>query len=251
MDISKSVKDQDLEAWRKYRQSRSTQNRNELLSRFSGAISSQVNKWQGSVPREVLTNQAKILAIKAFDTYEENKGTALATHVINNIAPISRTVYTYQNTARLPENLTLRMHSFNAANEHLGSMLGRDPTTNELRDELGWTGTEITRIRDYNRRDLIESVGGVNDGFFTTEEDADEAVLAALYYDLLPQEKRLFELTTGYNGARKRSNPEIMKELGLSQAQLSYQKSQMKNKIQNYLNRSRIPSFPRLNRNKL
>jgi DNA-directed RNA polymerase specialized sigma subunit len=236
---SASLKDQDMEAWRKYKQTKSTQDRNALLSRFSGAINSQVNKWAGPVPREVLTNQAKILAIKSFDTYQENMGTALATHVINNLAPISRTVYTYQNTARLPENLTLKMHSFQAANEHLASMLGRDATTDELRDELGWTGSEINRIKDYNRKDLVESVGNINDGFFSTEEDADEALLAALYYDMLPNEKRLFELTTGYNGVRKRSSPEIMKELNISQAQLSYQKTQMKNKIQNYMNRSR------------
>ena len=240
MSFSQNLKDDDLEAWRKYKKTRSTYDRDILLSRFRGAIESQVNKWAGPVPREVLSNQSKILAIKAFDSYQEGMGTALATHVINNLAPISRTVYTYQNTARLPENLTLKMHSYQAANEHLSSMFGRDPTTDELRDELGWNGTEINRIKDYNRKDLVESVGGVTDGFFSTETDADEAVLAALYFDLLPQEKRLFELVTGYNGVSKRSNPEIMKELNINQAQLSYQKTQLKNKIQNYMQKAKV-----------
>ena len=236
---SSSLKDQNLVAWRKYKQTKSVQDRNALLKRFDGAIQSVVNKWSGPVPREVLTNEAKILAIKALDSYTEGRGTALATHVINNIQPISRTVYTYQNTARLPENLTLRMHSFTAANQHLESMLGRSPTTDELHDELGWTNSEINRIKDYNRKDLVESVGNVAGDFFSMADDADDAMLAALYFDLLPQEKRLFELVTGYNGVKKRSNPEIMKELNISQAQLSYQKTQLKTKIENYMNRAR------------
>ena len=238
MQNSKSVKEQDIELWKSYKSSRSTQDRNELLGRFKGVIESQVNKWAGPVPREVLSTEAKILAIKAFDSYQEGMGTALSTHVVNNLAPISRTVYTYQNTARLPENLTLKMHSFNAANEHLGSSLGRAPTTDELRDELGWNSSEINRIKNYSRRDLVESTGVPGDGFFSSSQDSEDSLLAAMYYDFLPQEKTLFEMITGYNGAPKLANPEICRRLGITQSQLSYQKTQLKNKIDAYMTRS-------------
>lgn len=226
-------KEKDLELWREYKKTKSLQSRNQLLKNFDGLINSQVNKWSGPVPRNVLLNEAKIMAIKALDTYNEHKGTALSTHITNSLQPLSRIVYQHQNTARLPENITLRMNSYNSAKNYISSETGRDPTTDELTNELGWSPKEISRIEAYNRRDLVESGPEVTGDFYArkTYQDADEDLLSAVYMELLPDEKKLFEHTTGFNNKKIMSNPELMKELNLSQSQLSYKKSLLKNKI--------------------
>jgi DNA-directed RNA polymerase specialized sigma subunit len=225
----------DIQAWEKYKKSRSMSDRDALLRRMDSIIQSYVNKWVGPVPRDLLLNEAKMLAIKAFDTYDPKKGTALATHIINNLAPISRIVYTHQNVARLPENILLKTHAFNAAKEHLTATIGREPTMDELHQELGWSGKELQRMETYQRSDLIESVGGMNDSFYGNIEDSEDDTLFAIYMSLLPDEKKLLEYTTGYNGVThdhpKLSNPEIMKRLGVTQAQLSYKKTLLTNKI--------------------
>lgn len=228
-------KTRDLKLWNTYKSYKRPEDRAALLRQFDPVIHNQVNKWAGPVPRNVLVNEAKLLALKAFDTYDPNKGTALASHVTNNLAPISRIVYTHQNTARLPENITLKVRAYTQAVDHLTTMYGREPTVDELHQELGWPVNEINRIQTYMTKDLVESVGGLNDNFYSDDEDADADMLAAVYFDLTPTEKQLFEYTTGHNGKPKLSNPEIMRRLGLTQAQLSYQKSLLTKKIKRLL----------------
>lgn len=234
--INAQFKDQDLEIWNRYKKNKSPVDRAALLQRMDPLIQTTVNKWTGAVSRAALLTEAKLLAVKAFDSYDPNKGTALATHVVSNLAPISRIVYTYQNTARLPENITLKLHTYNTAVEHLKAHHGREPTTDELHQELGWNSTELNKLNAYQRADLIESGPAVSsDAFFDDKDDTDEDLLSAIYYDLMPDEKRLFEMTTGFNGKKPMSNPEILKATGMTQAQLSYQKTQLKNKIERLL----------------
>lgn len=228
---SAASKEEDLRLWQEYKRTRSPKSRDDLLKRLDPVIQSQVNKWAGPVPRSVLENEAMVLTVKALDSYNPNLGVALATHVVNHLAPISRTVYTYQNAARLPENLTLKIRSFNDAKERLTVTQGFTPTVDQLHQELGWSVNEINRIENSLRNDLVESVGGLDDKFFSNVADDEEDMLEAIYFDLLPEEKRLFEMVTGFHGRKVHSNPEIMRAMNLSQAQLSYKKKLLTKRI--------------------
>jgi DNA-directed RNA polymerase specialized sigma subunit len=235
--MNNTIKDADLEAWRQYKRSKSQFDRSALLKRVDPLIQAQANKWSGPIPRAVLVNELQLLAIKAFDTYEESHGTALSTHLVNSLQPISRQIYKFQNATRLPENLTLRLNSFLQAKEHLVTTNGHSPTLDELHQELGWSKSELGRIDKYHRRDLVESVGGLDDAFYDDSDDASDDVLAAIHFDLNPIEKQLFEHTTGYGNKPKLSNPEIMKRMNLSQAQLSYQKTLLARKVKDLVGR--------------
>lgn len=231
--VNAKFKDADIEAWETYKRSPTPMNRTNLLKRFDGLIQGQVNKWAGPVSRDVLLAEAKLLAVKAFDSYNPNSGAALSTYITNQLLPLSRTVYTYQNAARMPENITQKVRTFNTANDNLKLTLGREPTTDELHNELGWMASEITRVRDYNHRDLVESGKNVSGDFYAkNRDDEDDLILGSIYFELTPDEKRLFEHTTGYNGAKKLSNPDLCKKLGLSQPQLSYRKDQLRKRIE-------------------
>lgn len=231
----KNLKSADLQLWDAYNKSKADSDQAALLRRMDPLIQNYVNKWQGNVPRTVLESQAKRLAANAFNTYNPGKGSALSTHVINNLAPISRTVYTYQNAARLPENISLKIPTFTNAQDHLVTTLGREPTTDELHQELGWSVPEINKLQGYIRKDLVESVGGLNDSFYGSSEREEEDSLEALYFSLTPEEKNLFEHTTGFHDKPILSNPDLCKQFGLSQAQLSYKKSLLRKKIDDFL----------------
>lgn len=231
----KNLKSADVKLWETYNKTKSDADQAALLRRMDPLIQNYVNKWQGNVPRPVLESQAKRLAVNAFSSYDPAKGSALSTHVVNNLAPISRTVYTYQNTARLPENISLKIPAFNNAEDHLVTTLGREPTMDELHQELGWTIPEINKMQSYMRKDLVESVGGLNDSFFGSSETEEEDSLEALYFSLSINEKKLFEHTTGFHNQPILTNPELCKKFGLSQAQLSYKKSLLKKKIAKYM----------------
>lgn len=233
--------DRDTALWSEYKRSPTTANLERLMTQFSGIINSQTNKWSGPLPRDVLRNEAKMLAMKAFDTYDPAAGASLATYLTNQLLPLSRIVYTYQNSARMPENITQKVNVYNSAVNDLKFTLGREPTTDELHSELGWTASEISRVRDYNHKELIESGPTVSSQFYSRQrDDADDLVIGAIYMELTPQEKALFECTTGYNGHKVLDNPAAMKKLGLSQAQLSYQKTKLKQKIESIMSRPNL-----------
>lgn len=236
---------QDLQAWQQYKKSPTPANKQALLKRFTGILQTQVGRWSGgNIPKDVLLNKAKLLAAEAFDTYDPKKGTALATHVTNALMPLSRMVYTYSNTARMPENITMKLSTYNSAVNDFTLLNGREPTTDELHDALGWKASEITRVRDYNVRDLMESGGDVKGRFYenNTLFDTDDAILGGIYMDLLPEDKRIFEYTTGYNGAPILKIPDIAKKLNMTVAQVAYKKTLIRKQITEYMNRPGVKS---------
>lgn len=235
----------DLTLWKAYKKSPNPSTRSALLDNLQGILRAQVNRWTGPVPYDVLMNKAKLLAAKAFDTYNPSMGSSLATYVTNALLPISRIVYTYQNAARIPENLTMKITSYVNTVNDFKTVYGRDPTTDELHDRLGWKSSELTRIRDYNIRDLVESGQEVSGRFYEKgmEKDVDDTILGGIYMNLAPQDKTLFEYTTGYNGAPILPIAEISKRMGLSAAQVAYRKQQMRKQIDNFMKR---PSLQRV-----
>lgn len=234
--VNKDKVDKDMELWEQWNYSRSPKDLQNLVDRMDPVIRSAALKLSGgTIGQDVLLAKGKVLAVQAINNYDPKKGVALATHITNGMAPLHRVVYTHQNTARLPENITLKINQYNAAKDHLLSNLGREPTVEELHQELGWSANELKKLDLYQRKDLVESLNNTGDAF--GKEEFDDDLLAAIYYDLTPQEKKLFEYSTGY-GSRKRSNPEMMALLGLTQPQLSYQKTLLTKKIEDLVRKS-------------
>lgn len=229
--INQQFKDADLELWKTYHQSPTPANLDKLLKRFEGVINNQVNKWSGPVSRDILLNDARLLAAKAFKSYNPNSGASLATHLTNQLLPLSRTVYTYQNTLRISENISQKIHTYNSTRDELKLTLGREPTTDELHNELGWSAADINRIKDYNHKDLLESGPEVSSSFWGEQNDEDDMILGGIYFELTPQEKQLFEDITGYNGVKQLDNNALCKKYNYTIGQLSYAKNKLKDRV--------------------
>lgn len=231
------TKEKDLQLWNEYHATHSPIARDRLLKRMEGLIQTVVNKWSGTLPMDYLKTEASLLAIKAFDTFEPSKGVALSTYVVNNLAPISRLVYTYSNSARVPENIALKMNTYHQAVDHLTTIYGRSPTTDEIHSFTGFNSKEIGKLKTMGKKDLIESGGNITSDFYSNKEDSDADAIFALYSSLTPDEKTLFEYITGFLPHQpKLSNAEIIDKLGITQAQLSYRKTQLTNKIHKLTN---------------
>lgn len=230
----------DLELWQQYKLTKASADRAALLKQLDNLIQNQVNKWAGPVPREVLLNEARTLAIKAFDSYDTSKGVLLSTHVTNNLAPLSRIVYTHQNTIRVPENIVMKINSYINAKDHLVTLYGRDPTTDELHQHTGFTAKDIAKFEQALTHNLVESAGQVSGDFYTTHDDIDTDLLDAVYFDLAADEKVLFEALTGYNHKPKLTTKQILDKLNINQAKLSYRKTLLNNKIHRLLNGFRV-----------
>lgn len=212
--------EKDLAYWRAWKKTNSTQDLEALLKRLQPLIFREVVKWQSVVPSVALEAKAKLLTVEALRTYNPNMGAAIGTHVASRLRKVSRSVYPYQHVVRLPENKQLLYNSFNIATSNLHENLGREPTTTELADELGWSSKKVKDFQtSYGRRELVESEGANLD---TVDS---ESMLVDFYYnDLPPKDKLLFEDITGYNGKRVLNNTELRRKHNLTQGQLSHKK---------------------------
>lgn len=216
-----NVKSKDMELWRAWRTSRSPQDLQRLLTQMNPIIQREVGKWCNGMSRSLLEMEGKRLAVEAFEKYDPNAGTALSTYLTTRLQKISRLAYAHQNAARLPETKALLFHAYNSANNELRDTLGREPTHDELSDQLGWSKKKLTEFqRQAGRREYIESEEHPD-----IDDTANDHLVDFIYHDLNPLQKKIFEYSTGYGGAPILSGAQMMKKLGITQGVLSYQKA--------------------------
>ena len=217
------TKTRDLDLWKAWKKSGNPQDLQKLLDQMAPIINREVGKWAPSMSRSLLEAEGKRLAVKAFQSYDPSAGTALSTYVASRLPKLSRTVYSNQNAARLSEANSLLFHTYNSATNKLTETLGRDPTTDEMADELGWSMRKLTQFRTQaGRKEYVESEDHPDAG-----DNADTYLHDFIHHDLPPVQKQIFEHLTGYRGAAKLGNGGVMRKLGLTQGQYSYQKGLM------------------------
>lgn len=218
----------DMELWRTWKKNPTDANMQQLLRQLNPIVQRSVNQWSGTLARPLLELEAKNLAVEAVESFEPNRGTKLSTHVVNQLQKLSRLSYTHQNVARVPEYQALQFHTYNIAESALKDSLGREPTFDELGDELGWSTSRLRNFKKGLRKEFVES--GETPPYFDTVSGED-GLIDFVYSDLSPLQKKIFEHTTGYGNSQVLNNRELMRKLNLTQGQLSYRKKQLVDKI--------------------
>jgi len=214
------LKTTDTELWRQWKKTKAPGDLQKLLTQMNPILLREVNKWAPSMSRSYLEAEAKRLAVEAFESYDPNYGTALSTHVASRLPKLSRVVYATQNTARLSETKNLLFHVYHTSTNELRDRHGREPTNEELADNLGWSPKKLEQFqRQSQRKEFVESEDHPD------AEDAEDHLVDYIYHDLTPLQKSIFEHSTGYQGKQKLSGEAMMKKLGITQGQLSYQKT--------------------------
>jgi DNA-directed RNA polymerase specialized sigma subunit len=219
--VDYAVKSKDLELWSTWKRTQSPMDLQKLLDQMEPIIAREVNRWSNSMSRSLLEAEGKRLAVEAFKSYDPKAGTALSTYVASRLPKLSRMTYANMNAARMSETQAMLFHTYNTGLNALRDDLGREPTHVELSDHLAWSPKKLRDFkRQAGRKEFVESEEHPED-----EDSDDMALVHFIYHDLNPMQKKLFEYTTGYGGAPKKSGKQIMDELKLTQGQLSYQKT--------------------------
>ena len=222
-------KQEDIAAWNKWKTSGSREDLGTLFNRMEPVIQKEVSRWaSGPVARPVLNLEAKKISLNAFKNFDPNKA-RLNTHLTNNLKGLSRIVYTHTNPARMPEHQVLKLSTFTSSKQALEEQLGREPTSQEISEELAWSPGEVERYQ-----------GQLRTGYSTSQPlppgfdrfDADKVFLDFVYNDLVDQDKAVFEHTTGYGGKRILSASELMKKTKMTQGQISHSKRRIRKMVE-------------------
>ena len=235
-DFKPTRASQDLEMLNTWKKTGDKTHLHSLLKAYDPIIRQHVNKWISSgIPSSVLNAEAKLITTNAFAEYDPKFGTQLNTHVINRLQKLNRLGYKYQNVAKIPEHRIIKLRTFQHTKNLLNEKLGRDPTIDEMQDELHWKPKEIERLETEQRKALIASADTMQDMASDTQHsDEDIDKIHLLYHELAGTDKSILEYSTGLFGKPKLSGNDIAKKLRLTPTQVSRIKKTIAGKLLQY-----------------
>lgn len=220
-----------------------------LMKLYEPVLANKVRQWKApTVPASAFKAELQTHLIKAFQTYDPSRGTALNTHVEHRLPKAKRYNNRYQNLAYIPEGQSGQIGKIQKATDALKEELGRTPTTNELADHLGMAPRRIDTILKSVRRDIPmgRSAGAENFDYSIGAErtgrgfeEQQIAVAQHILPDIFPNKPEMHELfhyTFGTNGYPQiQRTGELAKKLGKSEPQISRMKTQMGNTLRQHM----------------
>jgi RNA polymerase primary sigma factor len=213
----------ELDTWKKWKKTNDVQHLNSLLKSMDPFLQSYVNKFATSpLPRPAIESQARVLAVKAFHTYNPKMGAALNTHLGHELKHLTRYVLEYQNVGKIPENRGIAISKFHNIKSNLMEELGREPNVLELSEKLQWSPAETERMQTELRQDL-NVVQGKEEAFFDVGfnlSDKDRDLVEFAYYSLPPEEKKILEYWFGLGGSPKLGVNEMAARMNKTPAQI-------------------------------
>ncbi|MFA6295425.1 MAG: sigma-70 domain-containing protein [Candidatus Paceibacterota bacterium] len=210
------LKQNEIDVWKKWKATNDPVHANFLLKSLDPFLQSYVNKYSAApLPRPAIESEARLLALKAFGTYNPKMGTQLSTHVGHELKHLHRYVLDYQNVGKIPENRGIAISKFKNVKSHLAEKLNREPTVIELADDLTWSPAEVERMQSELRADL-NVIQGKEEAFFDSQynmTDHSRDVVEFVYWSSPPQDQKIMEYWFGIGGGPKLSVDEIAKKL--------------------------------------
>jgi len=203
-----------IEIWKEWKKNPNNDElKAKLLDALNPIIFKEINRWSRGIGAELVYPKARHLALQAAKTYDPKSGTALTTHVVNQLKPLSRIAYSYQDVVRVPEYKLLRLMHFNNSMKELKDQLGREPTINEVADYLKISRSSALRLWGESRRgEIIEDTEMPMYDSITADPNK-VFYIDFLYQSLNPRQQKIFEYSTGYNNAPRLSVEEIAKKI--------------------------------------
>ena len=209
---------------------------NELRRRLRPLTQSQVNKYRSnSVSTALIESEADKILVASADGFKPTAGASFRTHVFTNLRRLNRFSIARSNIATIPEARAQSIGVFTRVSSDLSSAKGRPATTSELADALSWNPKAVLTMQRSLRMDVMGSG-------FVDPHDKDmiggrqQAVLDDIWYELTPEEKVVYEFTTGTRGRKKVTSGKDMARLtGFSQSKISQLRSAVASKMERFL----------------
>lgn len=222
-----------IDLYRQWQEDPRPETMSPLVESMTPLLESQIRQYRGTLPENALRAHAKKFAVDAVRSYDPKKGAKLTTHVVNALRQLHRKNYEAQRAVRMSEELQRSVGKYMSFKQNLESELGREPTVQELSDELGWSKSRINRLERQSRGEVTF------DDLLYEPTDLEQAPpdprIDYVYHDLNPTDKLIMEWTTGYGGKQTLPKKEIAKKLGISPAAVSQRSLRIAEKLKEAL----------------
>lgn len=206
-----------------------------LLQSFKPLIRNKSNSWanRADLPPAAVHAEFNKQFVNALKTYNPTKGAGLSTWVTNRLQKAQRWVSKYQDPMRIQENRYYKTGEWDNAMATLDEQFGREPTTREMAEHLGWSEAEAGRMEAEKRKSLYSSgFEGYDPTSIMPSREAEK--LRLIRYDLSPEELQVFDYTVGANGKPQLRPGEIAKQLGMSPSKVTRIRNSITKKLEDY-----------------
>lgn len=199
-----------------------------LLKTIQPVVDTAVMSYAGNNANPSLRSRAKMMALKALETYDPARGN-VRTHLLSQLQSIRRAAAQSQNIITIPEQVGLDYGTLSDAEAELQDELSRDPTDDELADRTGLSVRRIQKIRAFHQPlsegttqqvtedgqpgDVASSIPGATSG--------EDAWFNFVYDDLTPTDKLVADMLLGRHGRRRASTQEIARRLNITPGAVS------------------------------
>ena len=220
--------------------------RDALTEENMGLVWSVVRRFDGrKAEKEDLFQIGSIGLLKAIDKFDESYGVCFSTYAVPMIAGEIRRYLRDNSMIRVSQSLKESAVQMYRCMEKLEKTLGRDPTIQEIADEMGTDPEELSLIMEANMDvESLQQVVYRNDGNEMTlmdrledQHDAQEVLLDRMLLDqllsgLTEQEKQLICMRY----VQEKTQSDIAGKLGVSQVQVSRMEKRIIKKIRTQQN---------------
>jgi RNA polymerase primary sigma factor len=184
-----------------------------------------------------LINEGNIGLMKAVERFDPAKGAKLSTYSAWWIKQaIKRALANQSKTIRLPVHVVDKLFHMRQASVKLQEVLGREPTDEELGDELGLSGKKVAQLRTAAIRpasleaplgdDETSRIADVvkdetaDDPYEQLEDKTNTSMLRELIATLDPREAEILRYRFGLDGANERTLEEVGAKFGVTRERI-------------------------------
>lgn len=230
------TKEQELEAWRKWKSGgKKSKDLEPLLHSFRPLIADKMKSYKGRVrliPDSAIEAEFQLRFVEALDTFDPDKA-SMSTYIYTYLNKAKRFIAENQNIGRIPETRIYQIKKYQTAQADLAEQLSRPPTPAELAKQLVWPIAEVERMDAELRNDLLSQ--GFEDDPYSHTPSRSEEVLKLFKYELAGNERTVYEYLTGYGRPKLGSTGDIAKEMKLPDYQISRYKESIQKKLAKYV----------------
>jgi len=165
---------------------------------------------------------AQLHVIKALPRFDPKRA-QLGTFVFNELKRLQRLGPKQQHAIPMPEQAAFDLKSIQRVEHDLSYKLGREPNHDELADATGLASRRIQAIKKrYGMPTLTEQSFATDEGFIEVpgqrsgSDESQELWTEAVYYEMDPVDKKIFDWSTGLHGQSKISKTNMAAKLGIS-----------------------------------
>jgi DNA-binding CsgD family transcriptional regulator len=244
--VSAEQKQQEVELWKKWKEGgKKAKDLAPLLKSFDRLIQDRLNRFKrAEVPLAAVAHEHKKRLVEALNTWDPKKS-QLNTWINWKLKRGARYVETYKNPARITENISQYIGSFNALKSELAEKLGYEPSAQALHDYALKTKHPRLKdrpLKDFKRLEVEQRKTFIEKGHESDEtgptpilSSRSEEVAHLIIPQLTKMEQEVHEYTLGLNGRPKLKPGQIAKKLKMDNSKVAKLRTSIFNKMKPYL----------------